>query len=1167
MRCAKCGTDNREGRKFCASCGTSLAIACPKCGTSNLAGEQFCGECGAALNATEISLLKSATTPEASASGGERRHLTILFCDLVGSVTLTSQLDPEEWRATVAGYQRATSEAITGFGGEVVRYVGDGIMAFFGYPVAHDNDAERAARAGLAIIEEIGNLNERQSGNRNLSVRIGIDSGSVVIGIGAGHTIDAFGDAANIAARVQSAAEPDTVVVSDATRRLISGLFIFEERGAQTLKGIEQRVQLYRVIRPSGIRGRFEAAAAAGNLTRFVGREDELRSLLSRWARARDGDGQVVTISGEAGIGKSRLVRHFREEIGASPHLWLQAGAGAFFQSTPFYPVAELLHQLTDGGAVIDPIAQLESALRLVRLNPAEAIPLLAPLLNLSASREYPPSPMSPEQQRRRLLATLVEWLLCAACDRPLVVVIEDLHWIDPSTLELIHLLVEQGATAPLLLLYTARPEFRPPWPQRAHHLQLTLDRLSLPDVRTIVSAVAADRALTDETVATLVERTGGVPLFVEELTRAVMESGGTGPDAHTIPASLHDSLMARLDRLGPAKEVMQIGAVIGRDFSYELLHAVHPIDEAALQQALRSLSDAELVYARGVVPEVTYQFKHALIRDAAYEALLKSRRKELHLAVARSINARFPTITETHPEVLARHWTEAGDGVKAVQYLSVAGEQAATRAAHAEAIAHFSEALDWLERLPTPIDEAQRCSLLLELGREQRKAGEPFKAQETLIRSAEVGEALGDCETVVNVALELTRMTYQIGLPSDAALRFLGDMLRRVGPADSILRAKILGGLAIVSGVTGGQAVALDYAEQGIAMSRRLDNAEVLELALQGANYALQGPQDLDRRLANARERAELSKTLAAGKTFRDQLPDGQIDLAQYLMEQGDIQASDREFAAWTRLVELQQRPFEQCIIAVRCAARALMRGDFAQSEKLAQQALEIGQRLRADNVAGGVYGLQMFALERERGRLKELEPLVRMFVEQNLAADTWRPGLAVIYSELDRPAEATAEFERLTAHNFKDIPRDSLWMATMTFLADVCIFLGDKLRAAVLYNELSEFDGRNVIIGYEIVSYGALSRYLGTLATTLERWDDAIRHFEDALTMNARMEAWPWLAHTQFQYAKMLLVRRHSIDRERAFALLDAALATARRLGMRALEERASALLNRNP
>jgi class 3 adenylate cyclase/tetratricopeptide (TPR) repeat protein len=650
-------------------------------------------------------------------AGGERRHLTILFCDLVGSVTLTSKLDPEEWRATVAGYQRAASEAVARFGGEVMRYVGDGIMAFFGYPAAHDNDAERGARAGLAILDAISQLNQQPT-HPKLSVRIGIDSGSVVVGTGAGQSVDAFGDTANIAARVQATAEPNSVVVTAEAHRLISGLFVVEDRGAQTLKGIEREVNLYRVVRPSGMRGRFEAAVAAGGLTPFVGREDELRLLPSRWERAREGEGQVITIIGEAGIGKSRLVRHFHDAIGGTPHSWIEAGAGAFFQNTPFYPVSEMLRQVLGGTTVPEQIVQLAARLTAVGLKPAEAIPLLAPMLNLSLPPEYPPSTLPPEQQRRRALATLVEWILGAARSQPLVIVIEDLHWIDPSTLELIQLLVEQGATAPLLLLYTARPEFHPPWPLRAHHAQITLNRLHAREVRTMVAEVAARTALSDETVSAVVERTGGVPLFVEELTRAVLESGDAKLTGHAIPVTLHDSLMARLDRLGPAKEVAQIGAVIGAEFSYELLHAVHPIPEPALQSSLRSLTDAELLYVRGIAPESAYQFKHALIRDAAYEALLKSRRKELHLAVASAIASQFSVIEKAHPEVLAGHWTEAGEAEPAIAAWQRAGEQAMQRSANQEATAHFRRGLALSESLPDNTERAQmQLSLQVGLG------------------------------------------------------------------------------------------------------------------------------------------------------------------------------------------------------------------------------------------------------------------------------------------------------------------------------------------------------------------------------------------------------------------------------------------------------------------
>jgi class 3 adenylate cyclase/tetratricopeptide (TPR) repeat protein len=699
---------------------------------------------------------------------GERRHLTVLFCDLVGSTAIAAQLDPEEWRETVGEYHRAAADAITRFGGHVVKYLGDGVMALFGWPEAHDNDAERAARAGLAIIDGIAKLGagtppeshparpqlsrvsidsqpavtgigaggaETKSGNNparpQLSARVGIDSGAVVVGAGAGKDADVFGDAPNIAARVEAVAEPGTVLITGATHHLVSGLFVVEGLGARALKGIELPIQLYRVIQPSGVRGRFEATAAVRGLTSFVGREDELRLLMNRWECALNGEGQVALIIGEAGIGKSRLVQRFHEQIASAPHTWIQCATAPFYQNTPFYPVVEVLRQLVwersldrldeylhelqgkeprqgragarggDPSAANEEFAQLESALALAGLEATEAIPLLAPLLNLTLPPTFSASSLPAEQQRRRLLATLVAWVLGASRAQPRVIVTEDLHWADPSTLELIQTLVEQGARSSLLLLYTARPEFKVPWPLRAHHTQINLNRLGVREVRAMVAQVAASKALADDTVATVVERTGGIPLFVEELTRAVLESVNAKLSGREIPVTLHDSLMARLDRLGAAKEVAQVAAVIGREFSYELLHAVHPLAEEDLQSALAKLAEAELVYARGIAPDATYTFKHALIQDAAYEALLKTRRRELHREVAQTLTEKFTEIAEAHPEVLARHWAEAGEIELAIAAWTKAGKAAKARNAFAEALESYEQAMVMLGQLP----------------------------------------------------------------------------------------------------------------------------------------------------------------------------------------------------------------------------------------------------------------------------------------------------------------------------------------------------------------------------------------------------------------------------------------------------------------------------------
>ena len=678
MRCSQCGSDNRETARFCNSCGGLVRQA-----------------------DTELK-------PFSTSTSGERRHLTVMFCDLVGSTEIAAQLDPEEWREIVASYHHAASGAITKFGGYVAQYLGDGVMAYFGWPEAQENDAERAVRAGLAIHDAISKVNN-QATRPTLSARVGIHSGDVVVGAGAGNDTEVFGETPNIAARVQAAAAPDSVLITEATHRLVSGLFVVEAHGPQTLKGIPIRLALFRVLRPTGVRRRL---AAARELTPFVGREEELQLLLSRWQQARTGKGQLVLVIGEAGIGKSRLVTEFHRRIGDTPHIWMECAGEQLFVNSPFRAVIEMLLrwlELQAGALAGDRIAHLERALASAGLRLDEATPLIAELLEVPLGTRYPALSLTPEQKRRRLLEMLSKWLFGAARLQPVVIVVEDLHWLDPSTLELQEVLAEQGQTAPVMLLYTARPEFRTLWPTRAHHAQITLNQLNSHNAQQMIIQLIARHTLASETLNLVIQRAGGVPLFIEELTRAVLETTQAKLGADAIPETLHDSLMARLDRLGAAKETAQLAAVIGAECSYDLLRSVSSKPESELLSALGKLADAGLVYPQGSSSNASYRFKHALVRDAAYHALLRRRRRELHRLVAETIDQKFSGLKETQPGVLAHHWTEAGETELAINQWSRAGKALEARNAFHEAEESYRQALALLAAMPeTPERDAR---------------------------------------------------------------------------------------------------------------------------------------------------------------------------------------------------------------------------------------------------------------------------------------------------------------------------------------------------------------------------------------------------------------------------------------------------------------------------
>ncbi|WP_309604881.1 AAA family ATPase [Phenylobacterium sp.] len=652
-----------------------------------------------------------------AAAESERRHLTFLSCHLASAAGLAADLDPEEWQAITTQRQREATATAARLGGHVTR-AGDGLMVYFGYPQAQEDAAERAVRAGLAIVEAMAGLDAgaAPASRLTLSVRIGIHAGTVVVtpGDGAAGKAEMFGQPPRIATLVEAAAAPNTVVMTDAVHDLVSGLFAVEDLGARALDGAEEATRLYRVVRAGLASGRTRGFAPR-ELTPFVGRDDEIHLFLSRWRRVQDGEGQLVLATGEPGIGKTRVTEEFRARIRAEPHLWIECAGAPLFANTPFHAVIQMFNQglgwRGDEDAV-ERVSRLEQALAPTELKLDEAVPLIAEMLGLPVPPTYPPLNLAPDQRRVRLLSALAGWVFGATRTQPLVIVIEDMQWVDPSTLELVQTLVEQGATAPLMLLLTARPEFRPTWPAREHHAQITLSRLNNRQTRELVAGVASKSGLSKDVVEAVIRRTDGVPLFAEELTRLMLD-GDAHNSAREIPATLLDSLAARLDRLGSAKEVAQVASVIGREFTYELLEAVSQMPEADLRSGLTRLADAELIYARGLPPQASYQFKHALIQDAAYERLLKSKRQTLHARVAQTINERFAALAEAQPEVIALHWTRAGQAEPAVAAWKIAGDTAYGRRAFKEAEGAYRQGLAVLDTQP---DAPERDAKALDL-------------------------------------------------------------------------------------------------------------------------------------------------------------------------------------------------------------------------------------------------------------------------------------------------------------------------------------------------------------------------------------------------------------------------------------------------------------------
>ena len=659
-----------------------------------------------------------AASPASVTAEAERRQLTVMFCDLVGSTPLSTRFDPEDLREIVGAYHHCVTETVGRFGGFVAKYMGDGVLIYFGYPEAHEDDAERAARAGLAVIDAVAQLATQEP----LNVRIGVATGLVVVGdlIGAGAAQErgVVGETPNLAARLQALARPGTLVVADGTRRQIGTLFEVDDLGPQPLAGFAQPQPAWRVVGESEVVSRFEALRSG--TTPLVGRDEELDLLLRRWEQAKSGEGRVALVSGEPGIGKSRLTAALSQRIETEPHTRIRYFCSPHDQDSALSPFIGRLER-DAGFARDDTTATRLDKLEALLGDGAEPgdVSLVAEMLSLSGGQRFPPLDLSPQRKKERTLVALLRQLQVLARRQPVLMVFEDLHWIDPTSRELLDLTVEKITDLPVLLVATYRPDFQPPWVGGSQVTVIALNRLGRSEGATLVHQLAGNLgALPPDIVDEIVERTDGVPLFVEELTKAVVEAGAdrghvsisvVPPSTLAVPATLHASLLGRLDRLGlVAKNVAQVGATIGRDFSHELLAAAVPLAEPELQEALRRLVEAGLVFQRGTPPAAEYLFKHALVQDTAYSTLLRGPRQALHRRIAEALEQRFPDFVETRPEIVAHHYGEAAIADKAITYWHRAGKLSVAKSAVTEAIAQLRRGLGLLDGLPETRDRKQ---------------------------------------------------------------------------------------------------------------------------------------------------------------------------------------------------------------------------------------------------------------------------------------------------------------------------------------------------------------------------------------------------------------------------------------------------------------------------
>lgn len=1131
----------------------------------------------APLPGREVEPAESSPLPASGTVAAERRQLTVMFVDLINSTALAERFDPEDMRRLLAVYHRTCANAIEAHEGHIALYIGDGLLVYFGYPNAHEDDAVRAVLSALAVVAALREVNDRieaEDGVR-LHLRIGIETGLVVAGeIGAGSSLHheaIVGETPIVAERLQSLAPPDAIVVGPGTGRLIQGSFLLEDLGWRELKGISGPVRVHRVLAQTDAVDRFEIRVGHG-MTPLIGRTAELDMIRQRWRQSCDGEMRCVLLIGAPGIGKSRLLRAFSDSVSGDAHAPVWLHCSPYYRNSPLWPLLRWLqHAFGLGSDTPDAsdLERLETGLGTLGAD-NEAVLVLATLLGIPTAGRYPTIEASSPSFKRRTLDVLVAIIEKLTRVQPVLVVVEDAHWIDPSSLEVVRLVLERLVAAQLMVLLTARPEFEPGWTY-PHLVQVNLDRLSRRDCVAMIERLTGGKPLPRPVLDQIVEKTDGVPLFVEELTKAVLQSellhdvGASyelkgAPQAIAIPDTLQGSLLSRLDRLEPGvKETAQIAATLGREFDRKLLALITCKPENALQETLDRLIAAEIILPAPGSPGDgdAYLFRHALIQEIAYQSLLLARRRQYHGLIAATLEQHYPEIAERQPELIAQNLTAADLPDRAIGYWQRAAERALARAAYDEAIAHAQRGLELANRC-SYVDQDRAIHLLpllLARGWAEQRLGR-LEAMATFGQAAQIAREPQLRSYLVEAALGFdTAETFLKG-SGEASVALLDEALALIGTGESVERCRLLSRLVRTLHMTGAFQRGGEIAGHAVALARRLNDRPSLfdalacELMYVGARQlpATKFPE----RHSVLQELSQLAEDLGDAHSIGHACA---RCLTGYL-EIGDVQRFENALEKYRQVAASAHEFVDQWCVTGAQSMQAILVGDFALAERKAKESLE---RVEGADTkfAVGVYGLQMFTIRREQGRLAEVAPLFKQFVNQNSPDSAWRPGLMLICSDLGFVAQARRNLDQLTESE-SGVPMDSKRLITLTYLAEVAARLQDLKHVAQVYALLLPFRDQVVTVPAFTLCCGSAARYLGMLAGALGDWAAAEAHFEYALRMDEGLRAWPWLAHSRHEFALMLVARNRSEDRARAHDLLATAAAAARELKMCALTER---------